>query len=454
MKNEYDVIVCGGGTAGAIAAIAAARQGAKTLLVEKNGFLGGTATMGGPIMSALGPEGKRILGGIAEEIIQKLISLNACVGHIPFPRWNSFTTFNPEVLKEVLNETAVDAGLDICFHSLVTDVMLSGDQIKTVTLTNGFSSHSIEAKIFIDASGDGILLSKCQSTYKKPLSPQSCSYMMRLGGFDREEFIRYISSHSHEIRGVKEGWTLDLYGKSKYFAFCGLFEFLKTANRDFGLNLPREYICFNTSWKEDQIVVVASRVNDVDSTSIDALSEAEIEARGQDFRLFQLLKHHIPGFFGTFLLSTGHQIGIRETIHMKGAYTLTEEDVLGGRMFDDSIALGGYPIDVHGVGGTGNRFVLLKASYEIPYRCIYSTSCKNLLGAGRLISAEGGAFGSARIQSTCMAVGEAAGVAAAIAAKKSMTVDMVDAEKLQKMLRDAGAIVSRSDMVEVPRRAI
>jgi hypothetical protein len=446
MKNEYDVIVCGGGTAGAVAAIAAARQGAKVLLVEKNGFLGGTATMGGPIMSALGPEGKRILGGIAEEIVQKLISLNACTGHIPFPRWNSFTTFNPEVLKEVLNETAVDAGVDIRFHSLVAGLTLSDEKIESITLTNGFSNHTVGAKVFIDASGDGILLSKSEATYKKPQSPQSCSYMMRLGGFNRAEFIRYINSHSHEIRGMKEGWTLDLYGKSTYFAFCGLFEFLKTANRDLGLNLPRDYICFNTSWREDQIVVVASRVNNVDSTNIDALSAAEIDARGQDFRLFQLLKRYIPGFADTFILATGHQIGVRETLHLKGAYTLTEEDVLDGRTFDDSIALGGYPMDIHGVAGTGNRFVLLKKSYEIPYRCIYTVGCKNLLGTGRLISAEGGAFGSVRIQSTCMAVGEATGIAAAMAAKEGISVDKVDTARLQKRLRDVNAIVSRSDM--------
>jgi hypothetical protein len=294
MKNEYDVIVCGGGTAGAVAAIAAARQGAKVLLVEKNGFLGGTATMGGPIMSALGPEGKRILGGIAEEIVQKLISLNACTGHIPFPRWNSFTTFNPEVLKEVLNETAVDAGVDIRFHSLVAGLTLSDEKIESITLTNGFSNHTVGAKVFIDASGDGILLSKSEATYKKPQSPQSCSYMMRLGGFNRAEFIRYINSHSHEIRGMKEGWTLDLYGKSTYFAFCGLFEFLKTANRDLGLNLPRDLFASTLPGGKTR----SSLLQVESTTSIRRISMRCPRQRSMPvvriFRLFRLLKRYIP----------------------------------------------------------------------------------------------------------------------------------------------------------------
>ena len=448
MGKEYDVVVCGGGTAGAIAAIAAGRQGARVLLVEKNGFLGGTATMGGPIMSALGPEGKRILGGIPEEILQKLVGLNVCTGHIRFPRWNSFTSFNPEAFKEILNETIASSGVETLFHSMVVGVASSDGRIKSIRLTNGFSDREIEAGVFIDATGDGVLVSKSGAAFKKPRSPQSCSYMVRLGGFDRDSFVDYIKEHSSEIRGMREGWTADLYGRSKYFAFCGLFEFLKTVNRDFGLGMPRDFICFNTSWREDQIVIVASRVNDIDSTDMDAISRAEIDARGQDFRLFGLLKKLVPGFSDTFLLSTGHQIGIREAYHLDGAYTLTEDDVLNSRAFEDSIALGGYPMDIHGVSATGNRFVLLRKSYEIPYRCTYSVGCENLFGAGRLISAEGGAFGSVRVQSSCMSVGEAIGMAAAMAAKDSLPVGKIDMGILQERLRAAEAIVSRSDMVE------
>lgn len=439
-QYEYDVIVCGGGTAGVIAAIASSRMGMRTLMIEKNGFLGGTAVMGGPIMSFLNPEGNPMVGGIPEEIIQILMEKGASPGHIPFPRWNSFTPFNPEEFKNTVAFVYNKSGGNLLLHSLITDVKSKGDKLISVLVQNGFESMEIKGKVFIDATGDGIVINKSPAEFRKEKTLQSASYMFRLGDFNKKKFIEFLKKHPDEIKGKDEGWVISRFESQPYFAFCGLFNFMKFVNKKHNLKMPRQYICFNTSWREDQIVMVASRVNNVDPTDMTSITFAEMDARLQDDRLIPLLKKYIPGFENVYLLATGHQIGIRENIHIQGLYTLTREDVVSSVDFSDSIALGGYCIDIHGINITGTKHVILKETFEIPYRSIISGKCSNMIVAGRLISADSMAYGSTRIQSTCMAIGQAAGTAAALAANEGIPVNQVSIEILQNYLKKNGVI--------------
>jgi len=439
----YDVVVCGGGTAGVIAAIAAARRGAATLLIERQGFLGGTATFGGPIMSFLGPEGKPIVGGIAEEIIGKLKERGATPGHIPYPRWNSFTPFNPEEFKNVTMQAYLDSGGELLLHGFIVDAEVRDNRIASVIIETGDGKLTIRGKFIIDASGDAHIAYKAGAPLEKSFPLQAGSTMIRLGGFNKQRFVDFVRENPQEIRGFQEGWNADLFEKSDYFAFCGLFSFLKESNEKRGLGLPREFICFNTSVPKDTIVMVASRTASFDATSVVELTQAEIETRGQDSRLVALLKQHVPGFEDTCLISSGYQIGIRETRRLKGAYVLSEEDILVAREFEDTVALGGYPIDVHYANRTDNRFTLLKRSYEIPFRCLYAPGIDNLAVAGRPISVSPVAYGSTRVQSVCMAVGEAAGTAAALAVAGGIGVEEVGVRGIKGILRTQGAIVDK-----------
>ncbi|PKL13948.1 MAG: hypothetical protein CVV52_03915 [Spirochaetae bacterium HGW-Spirochaetae-8] len=442
MKNEFDVVVCGGGTAGVVAALAAARvPGISVALIEKFGHLGGTMSMGGPIMGFYGPERKKIVSGIGEEIIEQLVADGDSPGHIVYPRWNSFTPFNVESYKRLVLQNVVRANITLFLHSLVYKAEVKNDRINAVWLTNGEEELRISGSVFIDATGDAVLAAKTPCEFIKPEYLQAGSQMIRLGGFDKEKFVHFVSQHPEEARGFKEGWSVELLEANKYIAFCGFFSLLKEGNDLHDLGLNREFVCFNTIEPKDAIVMVASRADAFWPMSIQELTNAEVQTREQDAKLVKLLRKNIPGFENIFVLSTSHQIGVRETRRIQGVYTLTEQDALESRFFDDTIALSGYPMDVHYSGKNNNRFTLLKRSFFVPYGTMYSPKVKNLLMAGRSISCDNAVFGSTRIQSVCMATGHAAGLAAAQACLHSNDVGSIDTNQLREELRKQRAIV-------------
>jgi hypothetical protein len=442
-RSGYDVVVCGGGTAGVVAALSAARNGAKTLMIEKSGFLGGTASMGGPFMSFYGPEGVPIVGGIPQEIASRLIARGASPGHVRIPRWNSFTPFNPEELKNLALEMVEEEGVHLLLHAFIVEARRIGSRVECVTVETISGRFDITGKVFIDCTGDAIVAYKAGLPTEKAPHLQAGSQMTLLGGFNKERFVDYVRTHPGEARGFDEGWSLELLESQEYIAFCGLFSFLKEANRSWHLDMPRDFICFNTAYRPDAVLVVASRASNFDATSVDELTRAETEVRRQDARLVPLLKKHIPGFEDVYFLSTGHQVGVRETRRLMGAYTLTEQDVRQARSFEDTVALGGYPIDVHDPSGKGTRFEILASTYEVPFRCLYTREAHNFLMAGRHISVSHVVHGTTRVMPVCMAVGEAAGAAAAISAKERRPVERISSSKLRGLLRSLGAIVDR-----------
>lgn len=441
-QQYYDVVVCGGGTAGAIAAIAAARQGASVLIVETEGFLGGNATTGLPFLGFYGPEGKLIVGGIAEEIVASLVERNASPGHIQVPRWYSFTPFNPAALRLLLLEKAVTSGTSLLLHGRVVGCRrLDDGRVGNVIVETVSAQKSVAGRVFIDATGDGVVARMCGAPVEKDPALQAASLVFTLSGFDRERFTSFLRENPAEIRGLQEGWTPEFYARSEYSAFCGLFSLLREENEAGRLDLPRDFICFSTAARPEEVTIVATRVPHCDGTRAESLSAGEITAQLQVTRVVGFLKRRVPGFEQAQLAFMAHRLGIRESFRLVGDYVVTEEDIISGTRHADTIALGSWPIDIHSGQDSGQVFKRFGKSYGIPYRCLFTSSVENLLVAGRCISVTHVALGSTRTMAQCMAIGHAAGVAAVLSLDNKEDVTNVPVEGLIEQLMGQGAIL-------------
>lgn len=441
VKDEYDVVVSGGGTAGAIAALAAARQGVSVAVVESEGFLGGNATTGLPFLGFWGPEKQQIVAGIAEEIVNCLMEQKASPGHIQDPRWYSFTPFNPDALRILLLRLLVNSGVTVLFHSVTSGCQMRTEGgIGSIQARTVSGTREIAGRAFIDCTGDAAVARFANAPVAKHQEPQSASLVFRLGGFSRERFVAFLHDNPTEIRGLDEGWTPEWYAKQLFFAFCGLFSTLRNANAK-GLALPREFICFNVSYRPEEVNVVATRVLDCDGTDDISLSSGEITAQFQVLKTLRFLQEYVPGFEDSYLVALGYRLGIRETFRLAGEYILNEHDILYGGSLPDTIALGSWPIDIHSGMGSGQVFQRFDKSYAIPYRCLWSSEVPNLLVAGRCISTTHEAHGSTRTMAQCMATGQAAGTAAAMAVKDRCGVGEISIENLQERLESDGAML-------------
>ncbi len=441
-QRHYDVIVCGGGTSGAVAAIAAARQGAAVVLLEEEGFLGGNAVTGLPFLGFYGPEGSQIVGGIAEEIVVGLIERGASPGHVLVPRWHSFTPFNPMALRVLLLEKAVAAGVQVLLHSRLVGCRKCSDRREAEVFFETVSGRrKIGGRVVIDATGDCVVTRLLGAPTVKDQDLQAASLVFNLTGFDRRRFAAFLSDNPHEIRGGEEGWTPAFYAQSEYFPFCGLFSLLREENNAGRLDLPREFMCFSTSSRPEDVTVVATRVPYCDGTEWCSLSAGEITGQLQASRVIDFLKRRVPGFEDAQLAYMAHRLGIRETFRLVGEYTLSEQDVITGTRYADTVALGSWPIDIHSGKDSGQVFRRLERSYGIPYRCLFTRSVPNLLVTGRCISVSHKALGSTRTMAQCMATGHCAGVAAVLSLECGESVANVPIRRLRKILVNQGAIV-------------
>ncbi len=421
---KYDVVVCGGGPAGFIAAIAAARQGARVALIEKYGFLGGmaTAALVNPI-SRFRKKGELVIKGIPFEFVERLEEMGGSVtdyetGHAPF---------DPEKYKILAQRMVLDAGVSLYLHSVVTDVIMDGGRITHIVIENKGGTAAIGAKYIIDCTGDADVAFKAgvpmlEMPQVDEIQPASICF--RLGGVKTENLHGFhpaklgVNNQCHDVRKK----LLELSESENVPEFGGPW-FCTVMLDDAGIcgvNITR----------------TALNVNDGNS-----LTDAEIKLREDVQTFVKLLQDNVPEFKDCFLLMTGTQVGIRESRRIKGHYVLTAEEYGEGVFFEDSVARGAHPIDIHKAGGAKQDLVTLKNAPHIPYSTQYADGFDNLLVAGRCISTERRPLASLRVQSTAMALGESAGVAAALAAKYGVPVADVPIKELQKILTDTGAII-------------
>lgn len=436
---DFDVLVVGGGNAGCAAAIAAARHGARTLLVERYGFLGGTATaaMVGPWMTFhSGTE--RIVGGIAEEMVERLMRKGASPGHVhdSSDYVATITPFDPEVHKALLFEMMRDAGVGLLLHAYFTatlgnDSTVTGAQFATVG-----GPREYHATVTIDATADALVAASAgvptqQGDDRGRVQP--ATLIFRLSHVDLAKLADYVRSNPDEIRS---SLPVDRRTPAALTAVAGLHSLWQRARQDGAVDVPRELVSFFASPYPDEVTVNMTRVIDVDPLDPQDLTRAEVESRLQTMQLVEFFRRYVPGFENARLAATGTQVGIRESRRIVGRYTLTRDDVLAARKFDDAVARSAYPIDVHNPTGSGTRTERLAPgqSYEIPYRALLPTNREQLLVAGRCISTTHEALASTRLTPTVMTLGQAAGTAAAMATARTIRVGDLDGRELRAQL--------------------
>ncbi len=443
----YDVVIIGGGPAGTVAAIASARCGAKTLLVEQNGYLGGMLTMAGT-----GPQmtfhagSTQVVQGIAEEIVARLVKEGFSPGHMEdFVGYaSSVTPFDAEGMKLILETMVKEAGADLLYHTVYTGCEWEGRKIRKVHLYGKQGFFDVSASVFIDASADADLATHAGigSVYGREEDhlAQPMTMNIKVSNVNRDKMIEYIKNNSGDMLETIPFERLQLIPRS---GMQGAYSVIRMAKEKGEFPIDRDMVlCFETNNPGEYILNMSRIIKKSALDSFD-LTEAEIEGRKQAHAIVAFMRNYIPGFEHAVIVTTGPHIGIRESRKINGAYRLTASDLLENKMFEDAIAMGGYPIDIHSPdGGTMEHHYLKKGSwYSIPYRCLYTNELDNLLVAGRCISATHEACAAVRVTPILMAISEGAGTAAAIAAKQGIGVAAIDVAQLQNLLKDHGAFL-------------
>ena len=441
--EPYDAVVVGGGSAGVAAAVAAGRQGARVLLVERSGSLGGTSTdaLVGPFMTSYDSDGVNpVVGGIFTELVERMVAIGGAIspdGIGAGTEYASFidlghsnvTPFNADALRLVAAEMVLEAGVELLLHSDFVDVVKSGDRIDTVILRLKQGFVAVPAACVIDCSADGDVAFRAGAEFTLGRGDgrmQPATMFFRIGNVDDARV---------------QAWIRD---RRQAYPEERLFQSIVEAARERGeFQIPRQYINIYQEPEPGVYRVNVTRILGVDGTKSEDLTRAEIEGRKQVFELLGFFRKHCPGLEDATLLGVAARIGIRETRHILGDYVLTGDDVINGRRFPDAVARYAYPVDIHDVEGTRGRLEAIRNDYyEVPVGCLRVKGMPNLLVAGRCLSADHVAHGSVRVIPACYATGQAAGTLAALAAQQSAEdVRDVDAAVLRDVLKERGAIL-------------
>lgn len=423
---ETDVLVVGSGASGATAAITAGQQGASVTLIERYGFMGGISTQ---VLDTFygfftpGSQSFKVVGGVPDRIVDALMQKGKALYRPNTYGAGQGITYDPEALKIVWETLAKHAGVRMLYHTFVLDVVREGERVTGVIAVNKRGLMQINAKVIIDATGDADLAVAAGAPHE---SPETGAEVQSL-----TTTFHMINVEMEQAQTIKKD-QLHLLMQ----------EAIDSGNYD----LPRKEGSIHITPFAGVMATNMTRVGNVDAIDAEALTQAEIEGRYQAEEYARFLIDYVPGYQQSAMTHLSHQIGVRESRRIFGEYRLTKEDVLSARKFDDAIAICGAPIEDHHAGSsTVWEYLPDGETYGIPYRCLLPQDVDNLFVIGRCLSAEHDAHASVRSMGQCMAMGQAAGVAANLSINSKTTPRALPMSDLQQHLRAMGAILSPED---------
>lgn len=440
-----DVAVIGGGPGGLPAAIQAARMGKTTILVERNSFLGGTATSGLGILGYLDRQGRKALGGIAQELIDRLTGYGGAIGHYPCPVHNSITPISPDWFKIVAVEMCREAGVEILFNNELLDVSVDNGRVIRIEVYGKCTHTLIDAKVFIDGTGDGDLAYMAGARYVSGQDGtgimQPCTMMFTVTDYDLDKFLDF-AEQSPENFGIKEdyakGYNPTFFRANRGHCFIGMDELIKKAKAAGDFHVPRNQFIHITTPVDGMLAINTSRIIEIDASDPYQLSKGLEEGYLQVRELMAFMNKYLPGFERARLAGISPTLGVRETRHFVGVKRLTHETMYAPETKREAIAQSAYNIDIH--SGVKDHIDLTPVAkpFGIPYGCLVPESLNGLLLSGRTISVDTRVFASARVMGPCIAVGEAAGTAAALSIDNGIDVRDLDVNTLRAVLQENG----------------
>ena len=432
---DVDVCVVGGGSAGATAAIAAARTGAQTLLIDRLPFLGGTSTA---VLDTFygfytpGSTPRKVVGGIADDVVAALRALGPVVERPNTYGAGTGVTYLAEHLKVAWERLVLESGARVLLHALLQAADVRDGRVETIVIATRAGLARVRARAFVDASGDADLSSFAGFGFETAGDPdpaQTLTTTFRMANVDlaRRRTVARADLHARMAEAAASG-AYDLprrEGSDHVTPIDGVTATVMTRLESFRREADGRIVNATDPW---------------------FLTSAEIAGRRQALEYARFLVDRIPGYEHASLVGLGTQIGVRETRRVYGDYRLTREDVLGARRFDDGIGLCGAPIEDHHAGeDTVWQYLPDGEAVDIPYRTLLVRDAANVLVAGRCFSATHDAHASVRSMAQCMAMGQAAGTAAALATGAGITPRDLDIHVLRARLRRDGAILGLDD---------
>jgi FAD-dependent oxidoreductase family protein len=451
VSHQADVVILGGGVAGLAAALAAAETGGSVLLIERGNCLGGTATTG---MMTLFYTPYRCAHGVPKQIFDRLIASGGA-----FP--GEIISFDHEIFKSVAFEMVAERNVALLLHTICADVIMDGARVRGLVIENKGARSAVLGKVLIDASGDADIAARAGAALMKGRDSDSkmrpMTLLFRIGGIDVAALIDYVTDHPQEFSKDPNQMMLDVAGRNvRIFGFFGLVE---EAKRQGYLYPDCHYFRIEAVMADRGTALVNTiRIYDVDGTDPADVTRAEIEGRRQQRLLLRFAQTFVPGFARSYILDSASHIGVRETRRVRGGYVLTEEDIIDKRVFADSIGIDSNRQNARGprhspdgkegsVEDAENReLVATLYTYEIPYRCLVPEKIDGLVVGGRAISANHEADGYTRNQPACMVTGQAAGVAASLAAQSGRMPRDLDPAEIQAALRRLGTKIHANEL--------
>lgn len=481
-KVETDVLVVGGGTAGFVAAIAAARNGARVILVEKRDHLGGTHS-GGMVMMIRsmrhmraprsGDEKKTMIASyessyddqqvvfsIAQEYIDRMLESGSAWG--TKGQATARQLFDPEIAKWMIEQMVLEAGVDVWFYAHSTDVLMTDHSVNGVAIESMQERTEIAAKVTIDATGDGEVCAAAGARFEKgdPETGygQPLTLYFVIGGVDLEKTLGYIQDNPSEFGPDYVAAVSRLRSEGKPFTVLPFKAKIKEALRNGDYPIPHglekvdpETLTYmarpmfrNGKFRYDLISHNLDMAYNVDPTDRKQLTEATIAMRDVAVKMAAFYRKYVPGYEDSYLVHTAQTVGVRDSRRIVGDYTLTKEDVLAGRTFEDGIGRYGSVVDVHDKDGKQSLLLAEVGGagwFHVPYRVLLPAGIRNLLVAGRCISADYVAQGCTRSQAACMMTGQATGTAAALAIRAGVEPRAVNLAELQKTLIEQNQLI-------------